>query len=174
MLSVQDWAQIRRLHRGGGSADQVDRSGAGVSKNTVKAALASDGPLKYERAQRVRSSMRWSRRSGSCSRTYPQMPATVIAKRIGWPTPNSGIDLSTLRATASRGVTHAAKSLAPAQDTLVRRVRRRQSRTITVTPRMELRRRHSAPAAVHRSGHCRSTGRQRISKNGKSIGNQRI
>ena len=45
MLSVQDWAQIRRLHRDGGFADQVDRSGAGVSKNTVKAALASDGPL---------------------------------------------------------------------------------------------------------------------------------
>jgi len=52
MLSVQDWAQIRRLHRGGGFADQVDRSGAGVSKNTVKAAWASDGPLKCERAQR--------------------------------------------------------------------------------------------------------------------------
>ena len=30
---------------------------------------------------------------------YPQMPATVIAERIGWPTPNSGIDLSTLGAT---------------------------------------------------------------------------
>jgi hypothetical protein len=43
MLSVQDWEQVRRLHRGGGFADQVDRSGAGVSKNTVKAALASDG-----------------------------------------------------------------------------------------------------------------------------------
>jgi cobalamin biosynthesis protein CobD/CbiB len=27
------------------------------------------------------------------------MPATVIAERIGWPTPNSGIDLSTLGAT---------------------------------------------------------------------------
>jgi hypothetical protein len=66
MVSVQDRAQIWRLHRGGGFADQVDRSGAGVSKNTVKAALASHGPLKYERAQRVRSSMRWSRRSGSC------------------------------------------------------------------------------------------------------------
>jgi hypothetical protein len=27
-------------------------------------------------------------------KAYPQMPATVIAERIGWPTPNSGIDLS--------------------------------------------------------------------------------
>ena len=40
--------------------------------------------------------------------------------------------------------------------------------------RMELRRRHSAPAAVHRSGHCRSTRRQRISKKGNVIGNQRL
>ena len=30
---------------------------------------------------------------------YPQMPATVIAERIGWPTPNKGIGLSTLGAT---------------------------------------------------------------------------
>jgi hypothetical protein len=32
-------------------------------------------------------------------KAYPQMPATVIAERIGWPTPNSGIDLSSLGAT---------------------------------------------------------------------------
>jgi hypothetical protein len=32
-------------------------------------------------------------------KAYPQMPPTVIAERIGWPTPNSGIDLSTLGAT---------------------------------------------------------------------------
>jgi len=31
-------------------------------------------------------------------KAYPQMPATVIAERIGWPTPNSGIDVSTLGA----------------------------------------------------------------------------
>ena len=32
-------------------------------------------------------------------KAYPRMPPTVIAERIGWPTPNSGIDLSTLGAT---------------------------------------------------------------------------
>jgi hypothetical protein len=32
-------------------------------------------------------------------KAYPQMPPTLIAERIGWPTPNSGIDLSTLGAT---------------------------------------------------------------------------
>jgi hypothetical protein len=52
MLSVQDWCTDSAAASGGGFADQVDRSGAGVSKNTVKAVWASDGPLKCERVQR--------------------------------------------------------------------------------------------------------------------------
>ena len=43
MLSVQDWIQIRRLHRAEGLPMQIDRSGAGVSKNTVKAAWRLTG-----------------------------------------------------------------------------------------------------------------------------------
>ena len=90
---------IRRLHRGGGFADQVDRSGAGVSKNTVKAAWASDGPLKCERAQRGSIVNEMEPPIRELLKAYPRMPPTVIAERIGWPTPNSGIDLSTLGAT---------------------------------------------------------------------------
>ena len=66
MLSVQDWRTDSAAASGGGLADQVDRSGAGVSKNTVKAAWASDGPLNVNERSVVRSSTRWSRRSGSC------------------------------------------------------------------------------------------------------------
>ena len=84
---------------GGGFADQVDRSGAGVSKNTVKAAWASDGPLKCERVQRGSIVNEMEPPIRELLKAYPQMPATVIAERIGWPTPNSGIDLSTLGAT---------------------------------------------------------------------------
>ena len=79
---------------GGGFADQVDRSGAGVSKNTVKAPWASDGPLKCERAQRGSIVNEMEPPIRELLKAYPQMPATVIAERIGWPTPNSGIDLS--------------------------------------------------------------------------------
>ena len=50
MLSVEDWAEIRRLRR----AEQMPIAQIarvlGVSRNTVKAALASDGPPKYRRA----------------------------------------------------------------------------------------------------------------------------
>ncbi|ORA20738.1 sigma factor-like helix-turn-helix DNA-binding protein, partial [Mycobacterium arosiense] len=50
MLSVEDWAEIRRLHRAEGLPIKVIARVLGISKNTVKAALASDGPPKYERA----------------------------------------------------------------------------------------------------------------------------
>ncbi|WP_459953080.1 sigma factor-like helix-turn-helix DNA-binding protein, partial [Mycobacterium avium] len=52
MLSVEDWAEIRRLYRAEGLPIKVIARVLGISKNTVKAALASDGPPKYERPQR--------------------------------------------------------------------------------------------------------------------------
>jgi transposase len=51
MLSVEDWAEIRRLHRAEGLPIKVIARVLGISKNTVKAALASDQPPKYERRQ---------------------------------------------------------------------------------------------------------------------------
>jgi transposase len=49
VLSVEDWAEIRRLHR----AEQMSISEigrvVGCSRNTVRAALASDEPPKYQR-----------------------------------------------------------------------------------------------------------------------------
>jgi transcriptional regulator with XRE-family HTH domain len=49
VLSVEDWAEIRRLRR----AEQMPVAQIarvlGISRNTVKAALASDGPPKYRR-----------------------------------------------------------------------------------------------------------------------------
>jgi len=61
--------------------------------------VASDGPLKYERAQRGSIVNETEPSIRELFKAYPQMPPTVIAERIGWPTPNSGIDLSTLGAT---------------------------------------------------------------------------
>ena len=50
MLSVEDWAEIRRLHRAEGLPIKAIVRVLGVSRNTVRTALASDGPPKYERA----------------------------------------------------------------------------------------------------------------------------
>ena len=50
MISVEDWAEIRRLHRAEGlSIRQIARM-RDVSRNTVRAAVRSDGPPRYERA----------------------------------------------------------------------------------------------------------------------------
>ena len=49
MLIVEDWAEIRRLWKSEGvSISEIARV-VGCSRNTVKAALASDGPPRYVR-----------------------------------------------------------------------------------------------------------------------------
>ena len=84
MLGVEDWAEIRRLHRAERMPIKAIARVIGVSKNTVKRALASDGPPRYERAgggsivDVVEPQIR------ELLTAWPSMPATVIAERIGW------------------------------------------------------------------------------------------
>jgi transposase len=84
MLSVEDWAEIRRLHRAEGLPIKVIARVLGISKNTVKAALASDQAPKYERRQVGSIIDEVEPRIRELLQTYPRMPATVIAERIGW------------------------------------------------------------------------------------------
>src|SRR4051794_21646176 len=56
----------------------------GISKNTVRAALRSDGPPKYERAGRSSIVDEVEPRIREPLQAFPTMPATVIAERIGW------------------------------------------------------------------------------------------
>ena len=44
---MEDWAEIRRLHRSEGMPIKAIARVMGCSRNTVRAALASDGPPKY-------------------------------------------------------------------------------------------------------------------------------
>ena len=63
MLSVEDWAEIRRLHRAEGMPIKAIARVMGCSKNTVKAALAAGEPPKYVRRPvgSVVSKMAWTR-----------------------------------------------------------------------------------------------------------------
>jgi transposase len=85
VLSVEDWAEIRRLRR----AEQMPivqiARVLGVSRNTVKAALASDGPPKYRRAAAGSVADGFEPRIRELLQAFPRMPSTVIAQRIGWP-----------------------------------------------------------------------------------------
>src|SRR5215472_8274413 len=56
----------------------------GVSRNTVRAAVASDGPPKYERPRAGSIVDAVEPRIRELLKLYPGMPATVIAERIGW------------------------------------------------------------------------------------------
>jgi transposase len=84
VLSVEDWAEIRRLHRSEGLAIKAIARRLGVGRNTVRRALASAGPPRYERPVRpsivdsVESQIR------TLLADCPSMPATVIVERDGW------------------------------------------------------------------------------------------
>ena len=84
MLSVEDWAEIRRLRRSERLAISEIARVMGISRNTVKAALASDGPPKYQRAAAGSVADEAEPRIRELLAAYPRMPATVIAERIGW------------------------------------------------------------------------------------------
>jgi transposase len=85
VLIVEDWAEIRRLRRSEGvSISEIARV-VGCSRNTVKAALASDGPPRYERTPAGSRVDGFEPRIRELLRAVPRMPATVIAERVGWP-----------------------------------------------------------------------------------------
>jgi len=85
VLSVEDWAEIRRLRR----AEQMPIAQIarvlGISRNTVKAALASDGPPRYQRPSKGSVADEFQPRVRELLQAFPEMPSTVIAQRIGWP-----------------------------------------------------------------------------------------
>jgi transposase len=84
VLDVENWAEIRRLHRAEGLPIRQIARVMGVSRNTVRAAVASDGPPRYARP-RVGSIVDAAEpRIRELLKAYPAMPATVIAERIGW------------------------------------------------------------------------------------------
>jgi transposase len=56
----------------------------GISRNTVRAALASDAPPKYVRKPAGSIVDEVEPQIRELLRAYPTMPATVIAERIGW------------------------------------------------------------------------------------------
>src|SRR5215207_2949647 len=85
VLIVEDWAEIRRLRRSEGlSISEIARV-ISCSRNTVKAALASEGPPRYVRAPVGSLVDAYEPRIRELLAAFPRMPATVIAERVGWP-----------------------------------------------------------------------------------------
>ena len=84
MLSVEDWAEIRRLHRAEGLGIKTIARTLGISRNTVRAAIASDAPPRYQRRAAGSAVDGFEDAIREQLRVVPTMPATVIAERVGW------------------------------------------------------------------------------------------
>ncbi len=84
MLDVEDWAEIRRLHRAEGLPIKQIARRLGISKNTVKAKLAAELPPKYQREPAGSAVDEFEPRIRELLAEFPSMPATVIAERVGW------------------------------------------------------------------------------------------
>jgi transposase len=84
VLSVEDWAEISRLHRAERMLIKQIARVVGCSKNTVKRALAADGPPQYGRGPRGSIVDAVEPRIWELLQVWPTMPATVVAERIGW------------------------------------------------------------------------------------------
>jgi transposase len=84
VITVEDWAEIRRLHRAEKVPIKEIVRRLGVARNTVRAALAADRPPKYARPARGSLVDGVEVEVRKLLKEYPRMPATVIAERIGW------------------------------------------------------------------------------------------
>ena len=81
---MEDWAEIRRLHRAEGVPIKAIARRLGVGRNTVRRALASAGPPQYRRPAKGSIVDAVEPRIRELLAQWPTMPATVIAERIGW------------------------------------------------------------------------------------------
>ena len=83
VISVEDWALIRRLVAEGVPQRQVARQ-LGIGRSTVARAVASAAPPKYERKPVTTSFSPFEPRVRALLAEFPEMPATVVAERVGW------------------------------------------------------------------------------------------
>ncbi len=82
---MEDWAEIRRLHRAEGVPIKEIARRLGVARNTVRAALSSDRPPQYRRARRGSVVDAYESQIRALLKEWPKIPTPVIAQRIGWP-----------------------------------------------------------------------------------------
>jgi hypothetical protein len=84
VITVEDWAEIRRLYLAERLSIKAIAKKLGLARNTVRGAVRSVQPPRYVRAGSGSIVDGVEPRIRDLLREFPQMPATVIAERIGW------------------------------------------------------------------------------------------
>ena len=84
LINVEEWAEIRRLHRAEGMGVKAIVRRLGVARNTVRAALRSEDAPRYVRVGPGSAVDVFEPAIRRLLAVTPGMPATVIAERIGW------------------------------------------------------------------------------------------
>jgi hypothetical protein len=80
---LEDWALIRRLAAEGVPNTRI-AARLGISRTTVVKAVASGSPPRYERLPGLTSFSVFEPRVRALLEQTPDMPATVLAERVGW------------------------------------------------------------------------------------------
>ena len=80
---MEDWALIRRLAAEGEPHAAIARR-LGISRTTVVRAVASAAPPRYVRRSAPTSFVAFEPRVRVLLEEHPDLPATVIAERVGW------------------------------------------------------------------------------------------
>jgi hypothetical protein len=83
VITLEDWALIRRLAAEGVPHARIARR-LGISRTTVIKAVNSDSPPRYERRPTPTSFTVIEPRVRALLEQTPDMPATVLAERVGW------------------------------------------------------------------------------------------
>ncbi|MBA2639503.1 MAG: IS21 family transposase [Nocardioidaceae bacterium] len=83
MITLEDWALIRGLAAEGVPKARIAQR-LGISRTTVIKAVNSDSPPRYERTPRATSFTVFEPRVRALLKEVPDMPATVLAERVGW------------------------------------------------------------------------------------------
>jgi transposase len=81
---VEDWAEIRRLYLSERMSIKAIMRKTGFARNTVRSAVRSTQPPRYVRSGAGSIVDVVEPRIRELLKEFPEMPATVIAERIGW------------------------------------------------------------------------------------------
>lgn len=84
VINVEHWAEIRRLSLSEHLGVKTIARRLGLARNTVRSALVSDVPPRYVRGPAGSIADGFEPEIRRLLAEFPDMPATVIAERIGW------------------------------------------------------------------------------------------